>query len=166
MGQQENVKVHMWSPHSLPPYSTASHGASSFTSVGPDSFETPWTVSHPAPLSMGFSRQEYWSRLPFPPPGDLSDPRMEPTSLVSPALAGGVLTTSSTWEGCFHIATDWNTLSLSVKDKLENLQRIRELSKGMWGEQYTGFLKKLGEDGSQKFRGRGGPRRSLGNYHY
>ena len=48
---------------------------------------TPWTVAHQAPLSMGFSRQEYWSGLPFPPSGDLHDPRLEPSSLASPALA-------------------------------------------------------------------------------
>ena len=45
-----------------------------------DSFVTPWTVAHQAPLSMGFSRQEYWSPLPFPSPGDLSDSRIEPES--------------------------------------------------------------------------------------
>ena len=39
---------------------------------------TPWTVAHQAPLSMEFSRQEYWSELPFPPPGDLPDPGIEP----------------------------------------------------------------------------------------
>ena len=49
---------------------------------------TPWTVARQAPLSMGFARQEYWSGLPFPPPGDLSDPGIVPASLVSPALAG------------------------------------------------------------------------------
>ena len=43
-------------------------------------FVTPWTVAHQAPLSMGFSRQEYWSGLPFPIPGDLPDPRIEPMS--------------------------------------------------------------------------------------
>ena len=46
----------------------------------------PWTVARQAPLSMGFSRQEYWSGLPFPPPGDLLDPGIEPVSPVSPAL--------------------------------------------------------------------------------
>ena len=56
-------------------------------------FETPWT--HQAPLSMGFSRQEYWSGLPFPPPGDFPDPGIEP---VSPALAGGFFTINATWE--------------------------------------------------------------------
>ena len=50
---------------------------------------TPWTVACPAPLSTEFSRQEYWSGLPFPSPGDLPKPGMEPTSLASPALAEG-----------------------------------------------------------------------------
>ena len=43
---------------------------------------TPWTVAHQAPLSKGFSRQEYWSRLPFPPPGDLPSPWIKPGSLA------------------------------------------------------------------------------------
>ena len=47
------------------------------------------TVVHQTPLSMGFSRQENWSRLPYPPPGDLPHSGTEPTSLMSPALAGG-----------------------------------------------------------------------------
>jgi len=46
----------------------------------------------------GFSRQEYWSGLPSPPPGDLPDPGIEPQSLTSPALSGGLFTTSATWE--------------------------------------------------------------------
>ena len=55
-------------------------------------FVTPWTVACQAPLSMEFSRQEYWSGLPCPPPEDLSDPGIEPMSLMSPALAGGFFT--------------------------------------------------------------------------
>ena len=47
-------------------------------------FATPWTVAHQAPLSMGFPKEEYWSALPFPPPGDLLNPRIKP---MSPALA-------------------------------------------------------------------------------
>ena len=47
---------------------------------------------------MGFSRQENWSGLPFPTPGDLPDPRTEPTSLSSPALVGGSFSTGTTWE--------------------------------------------------------------------
>jgi len=61
-------------------------------------FATLGTVACRIPLSMGFSRQEYWTVLPCPPPGDLPDPGMEPTSLLSPALAGRFVTTSSTWE--------------------------------------------------------------------
>ena len=49
-------------------------------------FVTPWTVVHQASLSMVFSRQEYWSGLPFPSPGDLPNPEIEPASLVSPAF--------------------------------------------------------------------------------
>ena len=49
-----------------------------------------------SPLSTGFSRQEYWSELPCPPPGDLPDPGIQPISLTSPALAGGFSTTSAT----------------------------------------------------------------------
>ena len=46
----------------------------------------PWTVGHQAPLSMGFSRQEYWDGLPFPPPGDLLEPVIKPSSPESPAF--------------------------------------------------------------------------------
>ena len=59
---------------------------------------TAWTVARQAPLSLEFSRQEYWSGLPYAPPGDLPDPGIEPASLRSPALAGGSSTTSATWE--------------------------------------------------------------------
>ena len=59
-------------------------------------FATLWTAALQVPLSLGYSRQEYWSGLPFPPPGDLPNPGVEPTSLMPPALAGGFLTTSTT----------------------------------------------------------------------
>ena len=55
-------------------------------------------IAHQSPLLFGFSRQEYWSGLPCPPPGDLSNPRIEPVSLMSPALAGRFLTTSAIWK--------------------------------------------------------------------
>ena len=61
-------------------------------------FVTPWTIACRALLPVGFSRQEYWRGLPFPPPGDLPDPGIEPESLKSPALAGWFLTTSATSE--------------------------------------------------------------------
>ena len=56
------------------------------------------TIAQQAPLSTGFSRQEYWSGLPCPPPGDLPNPEIEPASLTSPALADTFFTTSATWE--------------------------------------------------------------------
>ena len=58
-------------------------------------FVTLWTAAHQAPLSMGFSRQEYWSGLPCPPPGDLPDLGIEPTTLASPALQADSLPTES-----------------------------------------------------------------------
>ena len=64
-------------------------------------FVTPWTAAHQAPLSMGFPRQEYWSGLPFPPPGDLLDPGIKPASPVSPVLPEDSLPLSH-W-----ITTNW-----------------------------------------------------------
>ena len=61
-------------------------------------FETPWTVAPQAPLSMGVSRQEYWSVLPCLPPGDLPNPEIEHTSLMFPALPGRFFPTRATWE--------------------------------------------------------------------
>ena len=61
-------------------------------------FVTPWTVAGQASLSVGFSRQEYWSGLSCFPPGDLPDPGIETASLRSPALAGRFFTTSATWK--------------------------------------------------------------------
>ena len=57
-----------------------------------------WTVACQAPLSMGSSKQEYWSVLPCPSPGDLPNPGIERVSLMFPALTGGFFTTDITWE--------------------------------------------------------------------
>ena len=57
----------------------------------PQLFTAPWTLAYQAPLSLEFSRLEYWNSLPFPTPGDLPDPRVKPWSLESPALAGRFL---------------------------------------------------------------------------
>ena len=73
-------------------------------------FATPRTVAHQAALSMGFPRQEYWSGLPGPPPGDLPDPGIEPMCLTSPALAGRFFTTSATlrhWKRHLHFRLEW-----------------------------------------------------------
>ena len=73
-------------------------------------FATLWTS-----LSLGFPRQEYWSGLPFPTPGDLPDPGIKPTSLETPALAGGFFTTSATWEA--HVQPSELTVSTCVSVK-------------------------------------------------
>ena len=65
----------------------------------------PWTIACQAPLSMGFSWQEYWSELPFPPPADLPDPGIE---VVSPALADGFFYHSATWEAHKGWGRGWN----------------------------------------------------------
>ena len=72
-------------------------------------FVTPWTIARQVPLSMEFSRQEYWSGLPFPSPGDLPDPGIELTSLASPPLAGRFFTTSATWEARKEYSKEENT---------------------------------------------------------
>ena len=73
-------------------------------------FETPWTVACQAPLSREFSRQEYWIGLPFPSPGNLPNPDIEPASLASPALEGGVFTTAPPK------AVKWDSLNLKQCD--------------------------------------------------
>ena len=57
-----------------------------------------WTVTHQAPLFRDFSRKEYWSGLPGPPPGDLPNPGIKSMSLMSPAWAEQFFTTSTTWD--------------------------------------------------------------------
>ena len=61
-------------------------------------FVTLWTVARQSPLSMGSSRQEFWSGLPFLSPGDLPDPDIKRTSLASPALPGGFFTAEPLWK--------------------------------------------------------------------
>ena len=73
-----------------------------------------WIVARQAPLSMGFSRQEYWSGLPCPPLGDLPNPGIEPASLTSPTLAGGCLTSSTKSNFCYR----WGKKSSFVRLQL------------------------------------------------
>ena len=61
--------------------------ACQIASVTSNSLQPPWTIASQAPMSLGFSRQKYWSALSFPPPGDLPNSGIEPRSLMSPALA-------------------------------------------------------------------------------
>ena len=88
-----------------------------------DSYTTLWPIARQAPLSMGFSRQEHWNRLPCPPPGDLPDPGIEPLSLMSPALAGGLFTTSTT---CYTLHT--NSFSVPSSSKLPLVPQLPTFS--------------------------------------
>ena len=72
-----------------------------------DSFETLGTTARQAAPSKAFSRQEYWSGLPCPPPGELPDPGMETASPPSLALAGKFITTSAPWEAQYNVACDY-----------------------------------------------------------
>ena len=95
-------------------------------------FATPWTVTLQAPLSMGFTRQEYWSGLLCPSPGDLPNAGIEPESLTLPPLAGRFFTTSTTWEAQFseyylfkHVSSKAVTLLVFNRD----MQSILAFSK-------------------------------------
>ena len=78
-------------------------------------FVTLWTLAHQVPLSMGFSRQEYWSGLPFPLPGDLPNPGME---LESPALAGGFFITEQPGKSKVSVVhTKYTVTMLKAGDK-------------------------------------------------
>ena len=100
-------------------------------------FSTIWTVAHQAPLSTGFSKQEYWSELPYPSPGDLPNPGIKPTSLTSPALAGGFFTTSTTWEAQYSIYKHYfsaklfeSKLQTSHRFTSKTLNKYRPLTRG------------------------------------
>ena len=73
-------------------------------------FATLWTIACQAPLSMGFSNHEYWSGLPCLPAGDLPNPEIKPTSLMSLALTSGFFTTSTTWEALYRVKWKWKSL--------------------------------------------------------
>ena len=83
-------------------------------SVMSNSFATPESSAHPAPLPMEFSRQEYWSGLPFPPPGDLPNLGIKFMSPVSPALAGVFLTTEPPAKPWYTILHSYSKCSIGI----------------------------------------------------
>ena len=89
-------------------------------------FATLWAVACQAPLSVGFPRQEYWSELPFPLPGDLSDPGIKPTSCVAPALGGEFITTEPPGKFYYH-------LYIQIRK-----QRYREVT---WPRSYSKWIR-------------------------
>ena len=124
-----------------------------------DFFETSWTVAHQAPLFMGFSRQEYWSGLPFPPPEDLPDLGLKPGS---PALAGGFFTAEPPGNHtCYNYCyTQFSCAPLSWKKSLR--ARAKEGRGATWrsaGKRYLITaqepLARMGKEGAQSLRRRG-----------
>ena len=85
-------------------------------------FATPWTAACQASLSMGFSRQEYWSGLPCPSPGDIPNPGNEPVTLKS-ALAGRIFITSATWEPqlSHQYRTTGKTIALTTRNLISKV---------------------------------------------
>ena len=83
-------------------------------------FAAPWTEAHHAPLSIGFSRQEYWSRLPCPPPGDLPDPGIKPASPMSPEFQADSLLLSH--QGALQAENHLTPSYFKQKDNLKHLQ--------------------------------------------
>ena len=96
---------------------------------------TPRTVAHQVPLFMGFPRQEYWCGLPFPPPGDLPNLGIEPTSLKSPALAIGFFTISTTREALAFPVTFYSSFSWCKLDRLMQ----KELTSGLFSQTMVGI---------------------------
>ena len=101
----------------------------------------PWTVAFEALLSVGFSRQKYWSGLSCPPAGDLPNPGIEPMSLMSPALAGRLFTTSTTWAAHALITRSIN----SQKQQLEQ-KAAQTLRRSMGGTQVGISLGRIRRD--------------------
>ena len=95
-------------------------------------FATVWSAAYQAPLSMGFSRQEYWSGLPFLPPGDLPNPGTEPKSLMSSVLAGRFFTTSATWKALHYLITKpkYNQELAHVSDRPAAIFRLWPVPNG------------------------------------
>ena len=86
-------------------------------------FATLWTIAHQGPLSMAFSRQEYWSRLPFPPPGDLPSPGIEPASLASPALPGRFFTTEPPQKPHLLVSVQFSSVAQSCPTLCDPMNR-------------------------------------------
>ena len=106
-------------------------------------FSTLWTVARQAPLSMGFSRQEYWSGLPCPTPGNLPNPGIKPTSLISPALVGRFFITSTTWEAQirWHLnkyLTTWGSEPVDIRARAFQTARTAKAQRPVLFEEQEG----------------------------
>ena len=95
-------------------------------------FATAWTTAHQAPLSIGFSRQEYWSGVPIPPLGNLPNPGIGTASFMFPALAGGFFTTSATWEALLFLNSYLYIWASLVAQMVRNLPAMQETRFSPW----------------------------------
>ena len=95
-------------------------------------FMTPWTVSHQAPLFMEFSKQEYCSGLPFPSPGDLPNQGIEPTSPVSPTLAGSFFTSWATRAALYLFFVNSNQIPCLVRMDIVENESHSVVSDSLW----------------------------------
>ena len=102
-------------------------------SVMSNSFRPLWTVASQVPLSVGFYRQEYGSELPFPPPGDLLDPRIKLVSPASPAFAGRFFATEPPGNPVLHIRLFLNTGEAKI-EKTEEIPALPDLT-SQYGQQ-------------------------------
>ena len=96
-------------------------------------FATPWTVAYQAPPSVGFSRQEYWSGLPCPSPGELSDPGIEPRSPASqadalPSELPGKPNSENQWMWLYHIRPSWGAMALRQSCHMHSLRKVPDIS--------------------------------------
>ena len=95
-------------------------------------FAAPCTAARQAPLSMGFSRQEYWGGLPCPPPGHLPNSGIEPVSLKSPALEGRFFTTSAPWEALLSHTAPFISVKITAYDDLFRLCFSQRTVRATW----------------------------------
>jgi len=115
-----------------------------------DSIVPPWTITQQAPLSIGFPRQEYWSGLPFPSPGDLPHPGIE---LPSPALASGFFTTeppgkpnpplsilNNAWKRILDLFGQMGEVTVLVCIRILQINRISNIHRDIKGDSYRNWL--------------------------
>ena len=128
-------------------------------------FATPWTIAHQAPLCLEFSRQGYWSGLPFPPPRDLPDPGIKPESPAFPALVGGFFTTQH-WKAlilyysalsllCFLLIVSWQTVNVIFIPY--GCCRVCELSQTGWLKNHRNLLSHNSGSEKSKIKVSSGP---------
>ena len=111
-------------------------------------FANPWNAVHHAPLSIEFSRQEYWSGFPFPTPGDIPDPDIQPESTASPALVSRFFITDATWESHIYLKFHLNPISQAASSSRDYSWHQEKtfwlLARAFWGTTNYSWLNSFG----------------------